>query len=57
MKNLANVMKFVVGIEMALFFGFTDKAAMEIVILCLAQYAVFFPVDASVIIKNIKAAG
>ena len=57
MKNAANVMKFVIAVEMALLFWLLpEKGAMDIITICLAQYAVFAPVDVSMIIKNIKGA-
>ena len=53
MKLVANVMKFVIATEMGVLFWF-DKAAVDIILICLAQYAMFAPVDASILIKNIK---
>ena len=55
MKKLANVMKFVVAAEMVALFVFTTHSAWDIALLCFAQYAIFFPIDASVIINNVKA--
>lgn len=54
-KNAANFAKVIVAVEMAVFFVATpDRTALDILTLCLGQYAVFAPVDVSMIIKNIK---
>lgn len=55
MKRIANIAKVVIAIQMTfMFILLPDRTATEIVILCLSEYAIFAPIDASVLIKNIK---
>lgn len=54
-KAVANWMKVIVGVEMiALFIFLPSRPPLDVVLICLAQYAIFFPVDASLIIGNLK---
>lgn len=54
-KAFANWLKVFIVIEMtALFFFLPDRSAIDIASIGLAQYGLFFPVDLSIIIKNIK---
>lgn len=54
-KHFANWVKFAIVIEMAIMFIFMPtRAAWDIIQIGLCQYALFFPVDASIIIKNIR---
>ena len=54
-KVVANFAKVAVAIEMGCLFWFLpSREAWEIIVLCLAQYAVFAPVDVSLVIKAIK---
>ncbi len=56
-KQIANWVKILIVIEMAvLFVVLPDKSVWDIIFICIAQYAVFAPIDASLIIKNIKGA-
>lgn len=53
-KEFANWMKLAIVLEMLALFVFTDKPVWDIIILSLAQYAVFLPVDASMVIRTLK---
>lgn len=54
-KQFANWLKVIIAIEMTvLFFALPDRTALEIASIGLAQYGLFFSVDLSIIIKNIK---
>lgn len=54
-KSIANWMKLIVGLEMlALVIFVPSRPALDIILIGLAQYAIFFPVDASIIIGNLK---
>lgn len=56
-KAFANWLKVAIVIEMTvLFFALPDRSALDIASIGLAQYGLFFPVDLSIIIKNIKGA-
>lgn len=56
-KQFANWLKVGIVVEMTvLFFLLPGRSALEIASIGLAQYGLFFPVDLSIIIKNIKAA-
>lgn len=57
MKHFANAAKILIAMEMGLMFVFlTTRPAMDIVLICIAQYALFLPVDASILITNLKKA-
>lgn len=54
-KHLANFAKVAVAVEMGVMFWLLpERSAMDVLILCLGQYSVFTPVDASMLIKNIR---
>ena len=54
-KQFANWLKVVIALEMTvLFFVLPGRTALEIASIGLAQYGLFFSVDLSIIIKNIK---
>lgn len=54
-KHVANVVKVLVALEMGIMFWcLPDRGAVDILVLCLGQYSVFTPVDASMLIKNIR---
>ena len=56
-KAFANWLKVAIVIEMTvLFFALPDRSALDIASIGIAQYGLFFPVDLSIIIKNIKGA-
>lgn len=53
-KDFANWMKLAIVLEMLALFVFTEKGAWDVVTICLAQYAIFLPVDASMVIRTLK---
>lgn len=54
-KHIANFAKVIVAVEMAFMFLFLGgRSAWDIIQICLCQYALFSPVDVSLIIKSIR---
>lgn len=53
-KGFANWWKLFVALEVAALWFFGNKQPMEAVTIGLFQYGLFFPVDLSILIKNIK---